>query len=206
MAILPDRVGFVVNGLICSAITVWLVIRQGGSWLAVLVVLLSPSSIGTQLVGNIEWVPMLGILIGGAWGTPFLLAKPQTVGLVALLFFARTGFRWRFWLPAAGVLAASLLVWGWWPAQIPTLPRTTPKWNLAIFPWGVPLAIACAWLAWKRNALRWALLAGVLLTPYLGIGSLTPVIAVWSARYPRAVGLLLVTFWLPMGIVLWSRL
>jgi hypothetical protein len=169
MAILPLRVGFIVNGLLTIAIAVWLVLRVGGSWLAVLVTLLSPPLIGIQLVGNIEWIPMLGIIIGGAWSVPLLMAKPQTVGLVSILYFKRAGFNWRFWLPMAG---------------------------------GVPLGIVCAWLAWKRDALHWALLAGIFFAPYFGIGSLTPAVAVWSARYPRALGLLVVVFWVLVGLFL----
>ena len=202
LAILPLRVGFVVNGLLTIAITVWLVVRMGGSWLAVLVTLLSPPFIGIQLVGNIEWIPMLGIIIASAWSVPLLMAKPQTVGLVSILYFKRSGFNWRFWLPMAGILAVSLLIWGWWPAKIPPLPEDSSTWNLSIFPWGVPLGIVCAWLAWKRDALHWTLLAGIFFAPYFGVGSLTPAVAVWSARYPRALGLAVVVFWVLVGLFL----
>lgn len=202
IALLPLRAGFIVNGLLAIAVTVWLILREGGSWLAILVTLLSPPFIGTQLVGNIEWIPILGILIGGAWSVPFLMAKPQTAGLVAILFFKRARFNWRFWLPMVGVLAASLLIWGWWPAKIPPLPQDSGTWNLSVFPWGVPLGILCAWLAWKRDALHWVLLAGILLTPYFGIGSLTPAVAVWSARYPRGMGIIVTVFWVLVGFLL----
>jgi hypothetical protein len=124
--------------------------------------------------------------------------------LVSILYFKRSGFNWRFWLPMAGVLVASLVIWGWWPAKIPPLPEDFSGWDLSIFPWGVPLGIVFTWLAWKRDSLRWTLLAGIFLAPYFGIGSLTPAIAVWSARYPRALGLVFVVFWVVLGYFLLS--
>jgi hypothetical protein len=206
VAMLPLRMGFIANGLLAIGIVVWLVLREGGSSLAVLVTLLSPPFIGTLLVGNIEWIPIAGILIGGAWGVPLLLAKPQTAGLVAILFFKRSGFKWRFWLPMVAVMLASLLIWGWWPAKIPPMPTDYSSWNLSIFPWGVPLGILCAWLAWKRDGLHWVLLAGILLSPYFGIGSLTPAVALWSVRYPRGIGLAVTVFWLLLGyfVISWN--
>lgn len=189
IAILPLRLGFIVNGLLTIAITVWPVLRSGGSWLAVLVTLLSPPFIVIQLAGNIEWIPMLGIIIGGAWSVPLLIAKPQTVGLVSILYIKRSGFNWRFWLPMAGVLVVSFLIWGWWPAKIPPLPEDSSIWYLSIFPWGVPLGIVCAWLAWRHDSLRWTPLAGIFLAPYFGIGSLTPAVAVWTPGIPAHRGL-----------------
>lgn len=200
LAVLPLRIGFVMSGLLAIAMAVWLISQEGGSWLAILATLLSPAFICTLINGNIEWLPLLGIVIGNAWGVPLLLAKPQAGGVAALLFFKRAEFDWRFWLPSVGVVAVSLLIWGWWPSQIPLLPDHFGEWNVSIFPWGVPLGIVCVWLAWKHDSLRWALLAGTLLSPYFSFASLTPAVAVWSAKYPRAVGLVVAVFWILVGL------
>lgn len=205
LAILPERAGFVANGLVAILVTAWFVRRQEGSWLSVLVTLLSPPLIGTLIVGNIEWLSILGLLVGGAWSVPLLLTKPQTAGLAALLFFKRSGYDWRFWLPAGGVMAASFAIWGFWPVSIPPLPADFGTWNISIFPWGVPIGLICAWLAWKHDSLPWALLACPFLSPYLAFGSLLPATAAWSARRPRTVGLLVLAFWLPIGLFLLLR-
>ena len=66
----------------------------------------------------------------------------------------------------------------------------------------VLLGIVCIWLALKRDSLPWTLLAGIFFAPYSGIGSLMPAVAVWSARYPRTLGLLVVVFWVVLGTFL----
>ncbi len=203
IAALPLQLGVYVNLIIMVTVVVFFIRMEGGNWLSVLVTILSPPFYHLFWMGNIEWIPMLGALIGGGWGVPLMLAKPQVMGLIPFLFFKRAEYRWRFWLPMAGVILISFMVWGLWPFSIPQLPEKVDTWNWNVFPWGVPFGIWFAYLAWKRDALRWGLLATLLLAPYFGPGSLVPLVAAWSAKYPRAVGAAIAFVWMGIGWVLY---
>lgn len=128
-----------------------------------------------------------------------------TVVCVAIWLSLSRGHDWRDSFAPAGRI--------WWdPYQVPL--RHPPwvallLWPIAILPLrvgfvvnGLPTIAIIAWLVLRMGGLWLAVLAGILLAPYSGIGSLTQAVAAWRARIPRTLGLLVVLFWVLVGFFL----
>jgi hypothetical protein len=113
LAYLPWRVGAsVINGLTLSIVAVATFREKPGRW-AYLAVVLATLNVPMALLlwnSQIDSLNLLGYLIL-PWGIPLLLIKP-TLGIWVLL--AR-----RNWFIVGCILfALSLLIWGWWPANL----------------------------------------------------------------------------------------
>jgi len=197
---LPFQVGRVINNFLIVSTATLLVKKLEGKALAVCATLLSPALLATTLVGNIEWMPIAGILIGGAWSVPLLLIKPQVTAILIPLEWRKAGYQLKFFIPIGVVLALSFLIWGWWPAQIPALPPDFRNWSFSLWPWSVPFGLGALWWAWRRDSLEWALLASLLLAPYFAIGSTLALTVVWACKYPRVVASVEIVFW---GLIAW---
>ena len=187
----------------CSLLAL-IVRRFGGGVGAVLLVLTSALAFDTAIEINLEWIVCLGLLVPRAWSGPFLLVKPQ----VALGYWL--GFRWREWLwggvVVLGVLAISLLVWGWWPERMwaDIQQNTLGRWgsfiNIApsvlvprVVAWGIGLLLA--WRAWRRKDTALGVLAGLCFVPYVTSYNALPAFALFAARAPRWALLISLCMW-----------
>jgi len=175
----------------------------------VFVVLSSPPLIRTLILGNIEWIPVAGILLSlqgdllaRAAAIPLLAVKPQAVFLIPVLLARQHWGNWRrmaaLWMPAVALVLLSFAVWGFWPSRVPPLPAGSNHWNVAPFPWLVPVGVLCLAISLRkepRDSLAPTLAACVCLTPYLGIASLLPIAIVAAARKPILCAGGLIVFW-----------
>lgn len=103
----------VLNGLTIVTVAV-ATAREVGSTrdrlLAAGMAILSPPVILLVWVGQIDALGVLGLLLM-PWGIPLLLMKPQVLGWAMIS-------RRRWMLITCVFLAASLLIWGWWPPGV----------------------------------------------------------------------------------------
>jgi hypothetical protein len=112
-------------------------------------------------MGNLDGLVLFGLL-AMPWGVPLVLMKPQ-VSAFALLAN-------RKWLLAGVVwILISLVVWGFWPANL--LMVGTPEWkaewvqDISLFPWSMLMALPLLWFSRGDSDLLMA--AGSLATPHL---------------------------------------
>lgn len=180
---------------LCSALTMTCLLalaHDRGARLPGLVLLATSFPILSAIQnGAVEFVPALGLLIGGEFGTILLLGKPQSGAGVLL--------RWRWTIPqvvtVAGLLALSLVAWPGWPGLMLRNVAAWPigLWNASPWPWGIPLGLAL--LAFGRGELS-AAWATVLLVPYLAPHSLAVPMALLCARSPRWAAVVWVGMWM----------
>jgi hypothetical protein len=188
LTILPETLGRTFNNLLNVLA------------LAMCAALCSPSLLATSIVSNIEWMPIMGALLTGPWGVPWLVIKPQVTFILILLYWRRAKWKLIYFLPLALFTLVSFLIWGFWPLELRSLPDDFQRWNVSLWPWSLPIGFFAFWKAWKspnpRDELRWGLTASILIAPYFAWGSLTASIAAWATKYPRLIATLLIVFWL----------
>lgn len=190
-ALFPLRLGNAVN-LMLNVVVLLIAIRVlGGNRAAILLVFTSPVFFDLCGKNNVEWIPLLGLIVGPELGGMLLLCKPQSLA-GCFLIWAKRG--WRVILAPLGLLAISFLVWGFWPSRLAALPAGKP-WNCAVFPFGVPFGLYLLYRAWRADDPFLAAVATPLLIPYLHPSSLTGVLCVLACKFPKAAVWLYVGLW-----------
>lgn len=189
-ALLPERLSLVANTTLLFGTLVALLWKYDGTLLAMLVALCNPATLLAIWLSQLDWIPALALLLPAPLAGIALAAKPQTMLGVGILWLRR-----RSWIAigfAIGAFMAGIAIHGFWWQGV-TLPDDAWAWNIAIFPFGLPVA---AWLSWRcwRNSERgelWAVCIAPLASPYFALYSLAPALAVICSK-DRRIGIWLV--------------
>ena len=185
-----NAINFVLNIAIISA----LIIRYKGGVVAFLLTFTSPMMIELLRTGNVDWIPALAFLLPPMWGLPLLFIKPQVLGGAALIWWKRSGYSIRMFVPLVILLLISIAIWGLW-MTVGGLPDQAFWWNFAPFPLGIPLGIYLLVRAFREDDEIMAAGSTAFLVPYFASYSLVPLMALLSTRYPRAAFVLYIGFW-----------
>lgn len=171
VALLPENVGRAVGvlmGLVAFGVVAY---RLGAKPLALAAFLVSPPVLHCLLNANIDWMPLLGVILPPQIGLFFLVIKPQVGYLVGAFWLVeawrRGGMREvaRVFLPVTAALAVTFALWGFWPAR---LGRTlTYWWNASLWPMSIPVGLALLVAALRRRRMEYALAASPCLSPYV---------------------------------------
>jgi hypothetical protein len=165
----------------------------------------------TIFLGQLEGLVVLGML-GLPWLLPLSLVKPQ-ISIFGL--GARRSYILAFFL----LMAASLLIWGNWPATMLAAESFYNEGryvqNIGLGWWGLPLFLLTIWFS--RGDMDMLMASGAFVTPHIIFYSLLPLMPAIARLKPRAaiVALFLsyLTFssnwfgtpgwWLAWGLVPW---
>jgi len=188
VAILPRWVGYVVGGVIMLMVAIVAVKRLKGDVWTILLVCTTPFLLHNILWGNLEWVPLLGMLLPAAWGLIWISAKPQS-GAGAVLYFlaqvARRKLPLKVLIPFGITGLLGLILYSY-PFSIGTPPAdVVATASYDVFPWGVPVGIALIAWAIKREDPWLAYAASPLLVPYFTSHTLIGPFLVLAARSKR---------------------
>ncbi|NDJ84964.1 MAG: hypothetical protein GYB66_03670 [Chloroflexi bacterium] len=189
-----------------------LIHRYGGNTGHVILVVTSYWAFDNGLELNIDWLPVLGILVPAFLSGPLLLTKPQ-VALGVWLSYSRKQL-----IRAANVtlalLAVSFILWDNWPeAMWDSLQRWTltdeyyDQFNLApiaLLPVPISLAIG-AWIGWhafKQRSVILSLLAWMFFVPYIPTYTMIVYFVPITMRLPFLAFIINVTMWIIYGGVI----
>jgi hypothetical protein len=141
-------------------------------------------TIFNSIWGNVEGLLLLGLLMPRWLGIILLMTKPQ-IGIGVAIYWA-----WQAWhgkrnhgkpreidrthkksikrliylvAPVATCYILAFAIYGNYMAGA----AGSQFFNLSLFPWSVPVGVACVWMACRYDRLGWALMAGPLLSPYV---------------------------------------
>jgi len=81
--------------------------------------------------------------------------------------------------------------------------RTVGPWNIAPFPWLIPIGLWLIYEAWKREDELIAVFATFCLVPYFAIYSLTIFFAMLTARTPRLSVIAWIVLWVFFFVLRW---
>src|SRR5271157_2624285 len=164
--------------------------KYKGGWIGLLLIFTSFEFL--QLLGknNIDWIPLLGVMLPPQLGIIMLSVQPQTLAGVGLIWLKEHGP--KIFIPFAILITVSLAIWHGWPIEWIKSMQGIQKsaWNASLFPWSIPLGLFMLYKAWKSNDEILAAMATGCFAPYFGIYSLSPVIAIAGKKY-RWVAILL---------------
>lgn len=173
---LPENVGRAINLLLSLAGFGYVAYRLGAKPLALAAFLVSPPVLHCLLNANIDWIPLLGVVLPPQLGLFLVVVKPQVGFGVALFWLVEAwrkggspGGRVREVLRVFGPVTAALLVtfalFGLWPLRYG---RTlTFWWNASLWPMSIPVGLALLAAALRRRRLEYALAASPCLSPYV---------------------------------------
>jgi len=190
---LPLAWGNALN-LCLNILMIALVIRRfNGGWPLMLLVYTSPPFLDLVRTNNVDWIPLLALLLPPMWGLPILALKPHTLGAVALIWWKRSTQKIRLITPLLVVVALSLLIWGMWPLKIQTLGDVS--WNFAPWPFGIPLGIYMLYRAYRTDDEFLAAASTPFLVPYIAPYSIAGLLAFAGCKYRREAFFVYVAFW-----------
>lgn len=183
------------------------IFKFGGRLSTVLLVLTSYVTMDAVIQMNLEWAVLLGLLVPLRWSAPMLAIKPH------IAFGYYFGFPWRRWVPVAIVgvvfVLISLLVWRLWPLDYIETSRVAAQhvervYNAAPYSWmtpfvSVPIGIALAIWAYRRQDPLLGIMSGVFITPYIAFYSLVIPFAMLAIRLPKIALVISVIIWVIIG-------
>jgi hypothetical protein len=199
LAVLPVQVGRALLAIITILSFAYVAHRLGGKPLAVGLLLVSPPVMHCLLVGNIDWLAVLGFIMPPQIGLFFITIKPQ-IGIAVAIFWLVEAWRkggWRevvriFW-PITVALTLSILIFGPWPLHFET--QTGVWWNASLWPMSIPVGLALLAAALHKRKIEFAMAASPCLSPYLMMHSWVPALLAVVASLPETTAAV-VGFWI----------
>jgi hypothetical protein len=171
VAWLPENIGRALHLLMSLAGFGYVAYRLGAKPLALAAFLVSPPVLHCLLNSNIDWIPLLGVVLPPQAGLFLLVVKPQ-VGLVVGLFWLVEAWRkgrWRevlrvFW-PVTVAMLATFAVFGLYPLRYAH--TLSFWWNASLWPESIPVGLALLVASLRRRRMEYALAASPCLSPYV---------------------------------------
>jgi hypothetical protein len=169
LALLPSRLG----AALLMTISLALIAAYLRSPWKTFIVAISAPMVAVYTLGQIDALPLLGWLIPGGWGLPFLLLKPQGLFLTILPRLSR-----RALLITGVLLFASVLIWGfWWQQTTGAAYFLSAAHNVSFFPYGVIPGLVLLYLGWRKKSDALLCVASLCISPYFMTTSLLPAVA-----------------------------
>ncbi len=189
-----DAINLALNIIVPIAV-IW---KYNAGWKGILLVYTSPMFFDLARTNNVDWLPLIALLLPFKWGLPFLLAKPQVIGGAALVWWKQHGFSFKVLIPAIVVAIVSLLIWG---IETPiegmqSIDFSKVPWNFAPFPLFIPLGIYLLYKGYKTDDATIAAVGTPFLVPYFAPYSLIPLQTMLACKYKKEALYLNLGFWI----------
>ena len=136
------------------------------------------------LFGNIEWLPLLGLILPGPFSLIFFCIKPQaTLGFIAILLYKEwEKGKWKAIaktiLPTIFLGSANILIWG-----LPNLPSSNNPGLRSLFPYSLLIGIPALLLALRNQDDRIAGLVGPFISPYVTFHGYLPALLAFRGKW-----------------------
>lgn len=184
LALLPLWYGLIANALV-STTALLFVSRylELGPW-GFFLVAVSPMHIQSMIYGNIEWLPLLGLLFPPPIALIFFLTKPQsTVGLIVLLLWRECKARqWqgvvRTMAPALVLAICAVLIYGF-----PSVPSGQNPGQRSLFPFSLLVGVPVLIYAIRHQDERRAMFVGPFVAPYVTFHGYLPALFALEGKW-----------------------
>jgi hypothetical protein len=175
-ALLPPDAGNLAVFLLGLFAFAFIAYKLGASLGGMAVFLLSASVVGCLIYGNIEWMPLLGLVLPAPVGLIFAVIKPQVGIGIVIYWFAHTMRTKGIWetikvfSPVTIVTLLSFWMYGFWPLLFrDTLVQSESSslvYNTSIWPQGAFIGIWLLYQAIQKEKPEIAMASSPFLSPY----------------------------------------
>lgn len=195
---LPLEWGNAINMSLNLVVPLAVIWKFKGGWPAILLVYTSPMFFDLSRTNNVDWIPLVGVLLPVAWGLPFLIAKPQGIGGAALVWWKRHGFSPKVLIPSVVMIMIALLIWG---VKMPldgmrSINLSEVAWNFAPFPFFIPLGLYLLYKGYQSDDATIAAAASPFLVPYFAPYSLVPLQTLLACKHKKEALYVHLGFWI----------
>jgi hypothetical protein len=184
LAVLPAKIGLLFNAITSMAVLVGVTRRLRMSIWEFFLLAISPMHLQMMLYGNIEWVPLLGILLPPPLAMVFFATKPQAaIGLI-LLTISNQWMKER-WKGLILTLAPTVVLFGLstWLWGIPYLPGINNPGQRSLFPYSLVVGLPALILALKKNDTKLAAFVGPFVSPYITFHGYLPALFPFKGKW-----------------------
>ncbi|MEO1289896.1 MAG: hypothetical protein AAFV93_19235 [Chloroflexota bacterium] len=199
-AFLDLRLGNAINLVLNFGVLMLVMRKFGGDVWALLLVFTSPFMLDLARTNNIDWLPALALLVPPTWGILLLSVKPQTIGAVALIWWKERNFTPRILVPTLIVTGLSFVIYGFWVTRVAGLPPQAGAWNIAPFPFGIPIGLYLLYIAYRAkdadDGVIFAAIGTAFVTPYIAPYSLNTAMALGASKYRREAFIVWIAAWI----------
>jgi hypothetical protein len=200
IALLPPALGRLALFLVSLAGFCALLVHLKPTPIAAALFLVAPPVVICLNDGNVDWLPMLSLLLPAPWALVLAATKPQVgggLGIYLLVEAWRSGGARalvRTGLPVTVLGAVSLALYG-----LPDDPMAALAgwWNVSLFPYGVPVGLVLLWMALREQRALAALGAGPFFSPYVNQFSWAAPLAV-LIHSPKRLAVAVAILWIPV--------
>ncbi len=148
--------------------------KLGAAPTAQILYMVSPLMVYNLMLGNIDWLVVLGFIMPPMAGLFFVLLKPQ-IGIAVVVYWLWTSYKdggvkqvGKIFLPVILLTVISFLIFGnWITGKSDNL--LFASWNLSFFPYSIPIGLILLYMARKNK--NYAISASPFLSPYTSFGS-----------------------------------
>lgn len=175
-ALLPVEIGNAGIFIVGLLVFAYIGFKLGAKTNTLSIFLLSASVVGCLIYGNIEWMPLLGLVMPAPIGLIFAAIKPQVgIGYIIFCFFYsyKTKGTWeavKVFSPLIVLTMLSFALYGIWPLRFQqTLDlneNSIISYNTSLWPQGIFIGLWLLYKAIKNNKPEIAMASSPFLSPY----------------------------------------
>lgn len=172
LALLPQNMGF---GILAT-LSVVVLMAYTKEWWRCLLLCASMPVIAVLAHGQVDALLVVAFMLPPGWDLLAAAMKPQAI-FCAILRRNMSKITWKVVVPVVVFLVMSFIIWGWWPSSLSVGHLHMEQRNL-----GWPYLVGLGVLLLMQKDIRWWLIGGLFLTPYLASYHLVPVLAYFYRR------------------------
>jgi len=193
MALLPTFTGLLVNAAVDLIALLFVARHLKLTHWEFFCVAICPMNLQSMVYGNIEWIPLLGLLFPAPLAIIFYSTKPQaTIGLILVtLWIEWNKTRWKGVLlaicPTLILVVICTAIWG-----LPPIPGPHNPGQHSLFPYSLLLGIPVLIVALMNKDRRLSLFVGPFVSPYVTFHGYLP--AMFALRGKWLVLALVISF------------
>lgn len=184
LALLPHYIGLLANGLV-TWVSLLFVSRQLKLTIwEYFLIAVCPMALQSIVYGNVEWIPLLGVLFPAPIALVFYSTKPQaTIGIILLtLLLEWDRARWKGVLfamaPTIALVVITTVIYG-----LPPVPGPNNPGQYSLFPFSLLAGIPVLVIALTRRDKRLSLFVGPFVAPYVTFHGYLPALFAFRGKW-----------------------
>ena len=184
LAALPPLTGLLLNALVSLFVLLFVSRRLKMTKWEFFLLAICPMHLQSMLYGNVEWLPLMGLLFPAPIAMLFFSTKPQaTLGFILLALLRQwKASRWRglalTLAPTFAVALLSVVLWG-----MPPVPGPNNPGQRSLFPFSLLLGIPALILALRKDDDRTAGFVGPFVSPYVTFHGYLPAVLPFRGKW-----------------------